>query len=149
LQRVLDAGDAGVDVPAEVVHDPVGRRQEQLLLAAEVAVEGTLADAEVVGQDLEVEVGVAVAGEEHDGALEDLLAPLFAARRLRPGETYTRSNQRHDDTSKRTGASVRFIVEDSPTGEHGPNRRAARDFPGAAGAVARAARGPPPGRTRG
>jgi hypothetical protein len=73
VERVLDPRNIGVDPLAKPAHDAIGRGQEQVALAGEMAVKGPLADLELLDGGLRDHVGVAVLGEECRGGVEDLI----------------------------------------------------------------------------
>ena len=64
LQPVLDPGDVRQDLLLQLPHHPIGRGQEQLALAGEMAVDRPLADPEPLRQRLRDRVREAMLGEQ-------------------------------------------------------------------------------------
>jgi hypothetical protein len=89
VQRILVVGDAAFDSFAELAHDAIDRRQEKLLLAGEIAVQGTLADPQPIGQDLGLGVRIAVLGEDRSGPFENFFLALQTPRtQILPGTLF-------------------------------------------------------------
>ena len=77
-ERIVDAGDTFVDGRHQAFHDPIGGGEKQLPLGGEIAIDGSLADLEHVGDGLGGRIGVAVLGEELARRIEDFLAAAGA-----------------------------------------------------------------------
>ena len=109
FQRLLDAGDGGIDLLAELSHRPVGDGQEKFLLAGEIAVERPLADVEGLGQQLRVGFRVAVFGKQGGRRSELLSADRsggIAAAVDIPCDSGVRHGCRTANASGLTGQSI-------------------------------------------
>src|SRR5579875_392764 len=76
LERIVDALNAFIDTLAHQPHDAVGGGQEKCALAGKIAIDGALADLQLLGQKLGVRITVTVFREQLHGRLKDLFFAL-------------------------------------------------------------------------
>ena len=74
--RFRDLGDVLMDA----THHPVSGGKEQFFLAAKVAIKGSLANIEGVGEQLQISFAVALAGEKADGLIKNCFPPVGSFR---------------------------------------------------------------------
>ena len=83
LARIVDAGERGAAFGERLAHRALEDRDEQVVLAAEVEVDGAGGDAGGAGDVGDLRVEEAALGEDVDGGAQDRVALVGAGRRGR------------------------------------------------------------------